>query len=283
MNKLLEVIRLGKPRITWLLVFTAISGYIYAADVIDPYALSLFTFAGVLTVFGSNALNSYIDMEIDRMMSRTSLRPLPKGTIQPPHAIALGVLWLLGGTYLITYFFNIYAGIAALIGGLYYVFIYTIILKRKTIWNTVIGGFAGSMPVITGWLAAGKPLTIEPILLATIIFMWTPGHFWSLAYKVRDEYSIVGLPMLPSVKDEKYTKKMIVTFYTLTSISIAVSIPFIPGYAYTAAALASIALLTYASYIIWRRLDIETAWRSFKISSPTLALLFIGLIIERFI
>ncbi len=281
MTGLIEVIRLGKPRITWLLVFTAAATYIYAAEELNPTALLLFIFAGTLTVFGSNALNSYVDREIDRLMSRTRLRPIPKGAIQPPQAFALGIVWLGIGTYLIAYFFNIYAGLAALIGGLYYVVIYTIVLKRRTIWNTVIGGFAGSMPTITGWLAAGKPLTMEPILLATIVFLWTPGHFWSLAYRVKEEYSLVGLPMLPSVKDEEYTRRMIVVFYMLTNISISVSLYYIRGLAYMALALLSIALLTYASYIIWRNLSPETAWKSFKISSPTLALIYIGLILER--
>ncbi len=281
MPTLADIIRLGKPRITWLLVYTAIATYIYAAETLDPLYIALFLIAGVLTVFGSNALNSYIDRDIDRLMRRTSLRPIPQGAIMPGQAIILGITWLILGTGLFLWIFNPWAALAALIGGLYYVVIYTVILKKRTIWNTVIGGWAGSMPTITGWLAAGKPLSIEPIILALIVFLWTPGHFWSLAYRVREEYSRVGLPMLPSVKDPVYTKRMIILFYLLTAAAIVVSTMYITAYPYQVTAYVSTALLVYASYIIYRRLDEETAWRSFKISSPTLALLYTGLIISR--
>ncbi len=283
MPTLTDVIRLGKPRITWLLVYTAIATYIYAAEALDPLYIALFLIAGVLTVFGSNALNSYIDRDIDRLMRRTSLRPIPQGAIMPSQAIILGIAWLILGTGLFLWIFNPWAALAALIGGLYYVVIYTVILKKRTIWNTVIGGWAGSMPTITGWLAAGKPLTIEPIILALIVFLWTPGHFWSLAYRVREEYRRVGLPMLPSVKDPGYTKRMIITFYLLTAVAIVISTIYITAYPYLITAYVSTALLIYASYIIYRRLDDDTAWKSFKISSPTLALLYTGLIISRLI
>jgi len=278
---LIDVIRLGKPRITWLLVYTAIATYIYAAEALNPLYIALLIVAGTLTVFGSNALNSYIDRDIDRLMERTSLRPIPQGAIMPSHAILLGVAWLTLGTGLFLIIFNPWAALSALIGGLYYVFVYTVILKKRTIWNTVIGGWAGSMPTITGWLAAGRPLTVEPLILAIIVFLWTPGHFWSLAYRVREEYRRAGLPMLPSVRDPGYTKRMIILFYLLTAASILISTIYIYDPPYLLTAYLSTILLVYASYIIYRRLDEETAWRSFKISSPTLALLYTGLIVSR--
>lgn len=272
-------IQLGKPRIASLLIYTSLATYIYAKPGIDQLIL-LFFIGGLLTVFGSNAINSYIDRDLDYTMLRTRFRPIPRGDITSSKAISIGIIWLALGTTIITYFFGLYAGLAALIGGLYYIIIYSIYLKKRTIWNTVIGGFAGSMPTITGWLAAGKPLSIEPVILAIIVFLWTPGHFWSLAYKIKEEYEVVDLPMLPVVKDDRYTKKMIIIFYLLTLSSMAVSIFIFEGLIYRLATLTSIILLAYAIYIIRVRFDKETAWRSFKISSPILALLYTGLLID---
>ena len=272
-------IRLGKPRIASLLIYTSIATYIYAKPGVDPLLLIFFV-GGLLAVFGSNAINSYIDRDLDYTMLRTRFRPIPQGEIQPGLAMEIGIIWLVSGVLIITYFFGVYAGAAALIGGLYYIIVYSIYLKKRTIWNTVIGGFAGSMPTITGWLAAGKPLTIEPLLLALIVFLWTPGHFWSLAYKVKEEYKLVDLPMLPVVKDDEYTKKMIIIFYLMTIASIIPTIFLIEHIIYRVMSIISILLLGYAIYIIWIRFNKDTAWKSFKISSPTLALLYTGLLLS---
>ncbi len=274
-----EYIELGKPRIAWLLIYTAITTYIFAETRVDLIKIIIFLIGGIFAVFGSNAINSVIDKDLDRMMRRTRNRPIPRGAIPPRKALVIGIIWLIIGSIIFTIFFGLYAGLAALIGGLYYVIAYTIYLKRRTIWNTVIGGFAGSMPAITGWLAAKDYLSIEPVLLATIVFLWTPGHFWSLAYRVKEEYKLVDLPMLPVVKSDEYTRNMIIIFYLLTVISIFISIFYITALSYIISAVISILLLLYAVAILLRRFDKDTAWRSFKISSPTLALLFTGLMI----
>ncbi len=275
----MSYIRLGKPRIASLLIYTAIATYVYARPGID-HGLILFFIGGLLAVFGSNAINSYIDRDLDFTMLRTRFRPIPSGEIPPKSAIEIGAIWLATGVLLITYFFGLYAGLSALIGGLYYILVYSIYLKKRTIWNTVIGGFAGSMPTITGWLAAGRPLSIEPILLALIVFLWSPGHFWSLAYKVKEDYKLVDLPMLPVVKSDEYTKKMIIIFYLMTIVTIVPTLFLIMDIAYRLMATISILLLSYAIYIIWVKFNKDTAWKSFKISSPTLALLYTGLLIS---
>ncbi len=275
----MSYIRLGKPRIASLLIYTAIATYVYARPGID-HGLILFFIGGLLAVFGSNAINSYIDRDLDFTMLRTRFRPIPSGEIPPKSAIEIGAIWLATGVLLITYFFGLYAGLSALIGGLYYILVYSIYLKKRTIWNTVIGGFAGSMPTITGWLAAGRPLSIEPILLALIVFLWSPGHFWSLAYKVKEDYKLVDLPMLPVVKSDEYTKKMIIVFYLMTIVTIVPTLFLIMDIAYRLMATISILLLSYAIYIIWVKFNKDTAWKSFKISSPTLALLYTGLLIS---
>ncbi len=276
---MMSYIRLGKPRIASLLIYTAIATYVYARPGID-HGLILFFIGGLLAVFGSNAINSYIDRDLDFTMLRTRFRPIPSGEIPPKSAIEIGAIWLATGVLLITYFFGLYAGLSALIGGLYYILVYSIYLKKRTIWNTVIGGFAGSMPTITGWLAAGRPLSIEPILLALIVFLWSPGHFWSLAYKVKEDYKLVDLPMLPVVKSDEYTKKMIIVFYLMTIVTIVPTLFLIMDIAYRLMATISILLLSYAIYIIWVKFNKDTAWKSFKISSPTLALLYTGLLIS---
>ena len=275
-----EYIELGKPRIAWLLIYTAIATYIFAEYSLTLDKILVFLIGGIFAVFGSNAINSVIDKDLDRMMRRTRNRPIPRGAIPPDRALLIGIIWLIIGFLIFTFYFGILAGLSALIGGLYYVIAYTIYLKRRTIWNTVIGGFAGSMPTITGWLAARNYLGIEPIILALIVFLWTPGHFWSLAYKVKEEYEIVDLPMLPVVKGDKYTRNMIILFYMLTAFSILLSIFFVESLAYVISAIVSVVLLIYAIYIIYARFDKDTAWRSFKISSPTLALLYTGLLIS---
>ncbi len=276
---MMSYIRLGKPRIASLLIYTAIATYVYARPGID-HGLILFFIGGLLAVFGSNAINSYIDRDLDFTMLRTRFRPIPSGEIPPKSAIEIGAIWLATGVLLITYFFGLYAGLSALIGGLYYILVYSIYLKKRTIWNTVIGGFAGSMPTITGWLAAGRPLSIEPILLALIVFLWSPGHFWSLAYKVKEDYKLVDLPMLPVVKSDEYTKKMIIVFYLMTIVTIVPTLFLIMDIAYRLMATISILLLSYAIYIIWVKFNKDTAWKSFKISSPTLALLYTGLLMS---
>ena len=215
---------LMKPRVMSLVVFTALVGLVISKNQIDPTSSVLALFFVAAGAGAAGALNMWYDSEIDALMSRTCLRPIPLGKISNNQALYFGIfLTLLSviGLYFVSNILS--ASILALTIG-FYIFVYTIWLKRRSVQNIVIGGAAGSFPPVIGWTISNNSLSIEPIVLFLIIFFWTPSHFWSLSLYKSDDYKKANIPMLPVVSGVEFTKKNIF-IYALILLPITI-LPF---------------------------------------------------------
>ena len=204
---------LTKPGIVWLLLVTTVPAMAMAGNAWPSIDLVLLTLmGGMLTAGGANAINQWFDRDIDRIMRRTRRRPLPQEQIAPTSALLFGVaLAVIGGVQLgLTV--NWLSAALAETAVLFYVFVYTIWLKRWTAQNIVIGGAAGAVPPLVGWTAVRGELDLAPALLFLIVFLWTPPHFWALALRYKDDYARAGVPMLPVVRGDEATKRQIVWY-----------------------------------------------------------------------
>ena len=271
---------LGKPRISSLLIFSGVATYVYASDKIYLQNFILFTVLGTMMVFAANTFNSYLDIESDRLMYRTKYRPLPSGMVSKPEALSYGFILISISSLGLMYVFGVEAMAAALFGALYYIFIYTLLLKNRTIYNTVVGGVAGFMPTITGWLAAGNPINITVILISLLVFFWSPAHFWSLAYAIKDEYKASRFLMLPAVKPEDVIKKHIIGFNIVTEAIYIILLLILDGLVVKIGIVIGLLLIAKSINLIYMRLDRGNAWRSFKLSTTSLFIFYIALFID---
>src|SRR5947208_14804475 len=201
---------LMKPRIVYLLVFTALMAFLVAAPSINLLRLVAVIVAGTLASGGAGALNCYLDRDLDREMGRTSWRPIPQGEVSPVRALLFG-LGLIGiSAVIFAFFLPLLAGLFIVLGAAIYVLFYTKYLKRRTSLNIVLGGSAGSCAPLVGLAAATGPLAAPaPWLMALLVFVWTPSHFWALALRAVADSSKAGIPMLPVVVGEKKTAQYI--------------------------------------------------------------------------
>ena len=213
-------IALTKPRIISLLLITALGGLFLASGGFpDPITTVVVQVGGTLAAGGANAINHFLDRDIDVKMSRTSQRPLVSGQVSPIPALIFGILLNVVAFAILWQMANLISASLALIATLFYVFVYTIGLKRTTPQNIVIGGAAGSIPPMVGWAAVtGNILDPSPFLLFAIIFFWTPPHFWALAIMIKDDYARADVPMLPVVRGLVYTSKQIFLYTIVLSI-----------------------------------------------------------------
>jgi protoheme IX farnesyltransferase len=202
--------QLTKPRIIpLLLITTAASMWIASSGKVDPLLLLVTLVGGTLAAASAQVLNCIYDQDIDYTMSRTRKRPLPSGKIKPLHAFIFALVLGVSSFTLFTVFVNLLAALLAMSGIVFYMLIYTHLLKRHTTQNIVIGGAAGAIPPLVGWAAVTGDLSWTAWLLFTIVFLWTPPHFWSLALMIKDDYAEVGVPMLPVVEGEELTVNQI--------------------------------------------------------------------------
>jgi len=221
MSTVSEYVALTKPGIMALLLVTTLGAMLIAASGIPPFWLVLVTMAGGwLSAAGANVLNCYIDRDIDARMPRTRKRGTASGEISARNALIFGIVLTLGGFLLLGLLVNWLAAFLALAGNLYYVFIYTLWLKRRTPQNIVIGGAAGAVPPLVGWAAVTGTLSAPAFILFAIIFYWTPPHFWALALLKQGEYGRVHVPMMPVVAGEDFTRKQIL-MYTLMLVAVS--------------------------------------------------------------
>ena len=279
-----DLIILGKPRSAALLTFIGVASFIYASTEINLIKILLFTGLGLLATMGSNSINNYIDLDIDSVMERTRNRPLPRGVFRPIMGLLYGIILFISSILMYYIIFNFISSIIALFGGLYYIVIYTLILKRRTVWNTVIGGIAGCIPVIVGWVAARGHLDSPiPILLSLVVFIWTPGHFWRLSLKYVDDYRRVKLPMLPVVSSPRRTKYIIiildiVLLGTILLLTALIGDPYYHIFSFT-----SIILIIYSNLMLFGKRNPISIWYSFKLTNIILALIFLGIILSKLI
>ncbi|MDP7381020.1 MAG: heme o synthase [Alphaproteobacteria bacterium] len=210
-----DYIALLKPRVMSLVIFTAFVGYVLAPSALHPVLGAIAIFAVAVGAGASGAINMWYDRDIDAVMARTKGRPIPAGRVNADEALAFGVVLSIGSVVVMGLAVNwLAAGLLALTIG-YYVFFYTMWLKRRTPQNIVVGGAAGAFPPVIGWAAVTGSLSVEPLLLFAIIFMWTPPHFWALALFRNEDYTRAGVPMMPVVAGEFETRRQIVIYSVL--------------------------------------------------------------------
>lgn len=231
-------VALTKPRIIELLLVTTIPTMVVAARGLPSGWLVLATLAGgTMAAGGANAINMYVDRDIDRIMKRTRNRPLVTGEIEPASALTFAVALEVAAFTLLWTVVNPLSAVLAVSATLFYVFVYTLWLKRTSTNNIVIGGAAGAVPVLVGWSAVTNSLGLAPLVLFALIFVWTPPHFWALAIRYRDDYAAAEVPMLPAVVSMDETCRQIVRY---TVAVLAVSLVLAPaahlGTLYVAAA-----------------------------------------------
>ncbi len=205
---------LMKPRVMSLVIFTALVGIVIAPIKLSFVNSAISLLFVALGAGAAGALNMWYDAEIDGIMSRTCLRPIPLGKVKNKHALVFGTILSFVSVVGLYMFSNFLSAVILAITILFYIFIYTIWLKRSTPQNIVIGGAAGSFPPVIGWTISTNSISIEPIILFLIIFLWTPSHFWALSLYKNEDYKKANIPMLPVVSGENVTKKNIL-FYSI--------------------------------------------------------------------
>jgi protoheme IX farnesyltransferase len=220
----LAYLSLTKPRIISLLLITTIPAMILAEQGWPSAWLMLATVVGgTLAAGGANAINCYIDRDIDALMERTANRPLPRGLIEPGHALAFAIALEVIAFALLALTSNVLAATLAVSATAFYVLVYTLWLKRTTRQNIVIGGAAGAVPPLVGWAAVTGEVAIPALILFAIVFVWTPPHFWALSIKYRDDYARARVPMLPVVATLEETKSQIF-WYALALIPLSLTL-----------------------------------------------------------
>jgi len=275
-------VALMKLRVVELLLITTVPTMVLAEGGWPSFSLILITLVGgTLAAGGANAINMYIDRDIDGLMERTKNRPLVTGLIAPRNAlvfavaleiVAFAVLW--AGT-------NLLAACLCMSATLFYVFVYSIWLKRTSKQNIVVGGAAGAVPVLVGWAAVTNSLAWEPWLLFLVIFLWTPPHFWALAIRHSDEYRAAGVPMLPVVESEKKVASAMTTYCAATvvaSLALIWVADLGPVYAVTAAVLG--ALFLGGTIALGRSPSAAGSMRLFSFSITYLSVLFVALTVD---
>jgi len=275
-------IGLMKPHVTTLLLGTTLAAMAMAGTGLPPFSVTLATLVGGALAAGSaNAINCYWDRDIDRLMSRTKSRTLPAGRISDTHALIFGVVIGVLSFLILGIFANWLTASLAVSAILFYVFIYTMWLKRTTAQNIVIGGAAGAVPVLVGWAAATGKVEWPAFWMFAIIFMWTPPHFWALSIVLKKDYARAGVPMLPVVKGEGETYRQIV-LYTVLLVATTLSLYFIhaSGLIYLVSALALGGGMIVLSIRLMRIRTLKEARSVFWFSNYYLALLFAAMVVD---
>ena len=275
-DKIRAYIALTKPRIIELLLVTTVPAMIVAARGWPGLTLVALTLVGgTLAAGGANAINCYVDRDIDEIMRRTRRRPLPSHMVAPANALVFGAALGVASFLLLWLTVNLASAALAMGALLFYVFVYTLGLKRNTPQNIVIGGAAGAVPVLVGWAAVTG--TVEPPALALfgIIFYWTPPHFWALAMRYEEDYAAAGVPMMPVVYGRAETARHIV-LYSLLLFALCLVFFSIGrmGLIYLGSVLILNGIFIARALQLLRKPETETAWRLFKYSITYLALLF---------
>lgn len=275
-------VALTKPRIMSLVVFTGVAAYLVTARAgFDWLTLLGLVSAGALAAGAASAYNSYLDRDLDAKMQRTRGRPVPAGVIRPDQALRFGILLTVLAAVLGVLTLNALALTFVLLGIAVYVGIYTMWLKRRSIWNIVIGGGAGSCAALAGGAAASGRVDLAAGLIGALVFVWTPSHFWSLAVRARDDYVRASVPMLPAVVGANAATRWIVG-NTLLLVPLSLIFPLVGDFGVFYLAVAGLAngFLLYSNLRLLREPSPSNAWFAFKISSPYLALLFAAMLLE---
>jgi len=279
---------LMKPRVMSLVIFTCAVGLLIAPVEINFINAMLSITAVALGSGAAGALNMWYESDVDSIMSRTCLRPIPAGKLTRNQALVFGVLSSVISIISLYTFSNLIAALTLTVTILFYVFIYTIWLKRKTPQNIVIGGAAGALPPVIGWAIAANEISLEPIILFLIIFIWTPSHFWALSLYKSDDYKKAKIPILP-ITSGVQTTKLNIFIYSIILFPMAL-MPFILGYSGTFYFFLSTILSTYYLFISYKlflekskKIERKLATRLFGYSIFYLFMIFMSILIDRII
>lgn len=273
---------LTKPRILVLLLLTTLCSMLVAGSGIPAMPLIVLTLGGgALAAGGANAINCYLDRDIDRLMSRTHERPIPMGVIPPRGALLFGIVLAALSFLMLALWVNLLAAALAQAALLFYVLVYTLWLKRRSPHNIVIGGAAGAMPPLVAWAAVRGDVGLLAIYLFAIIFYWTPPHFWALALRLKPEYERARVPMLPVVRGDRETRWQILLYsVVLVVLTLLLFATRMVGGFYLLSATVLGGLFLYYAVRLWRDATTSAAGQLFRYSIAYLALLFVALALD---
>lgn len=286
-----DYVEVSKPRIVIVLVITAVTSLLAGsrfdgtpadAGDVTTWQLGFLVLTGAMASMGSSALNHYYDRDIDKMMDRTSERPIPAGRLSSRNVLLYGSSLCILSIVIAWFTLNPVASGMIALGVFFYVIIYTAWLKRINASNIVIGGFAGSAASMAGWAAATGSINLLGFLIGWLVFMWTPPHFWCLAIRAREEYASVRVPMLPVLIGNKRTAGYI---FVNTAILLPYSIAlyfFGLGILYTTVAIISGTLMLLYHYKLTKTPTPEFAWKAYKVTAPYLVIMFVAIGVDAF-
>jgi protoheme IX farnesyltransferase len=286
-----DYVEVSKPRIVIVLIVTAVTSLLAGSRFdstpgdawdVTAWQLGFLTLTGAMASMGSSALNHYYDRDIDKIMDRTSERPIPAGRISPRNAILYGTTLCILSLAIAWFTLNPVATGMIALGIFFYVIIYTAWLKRINASNIVIGGFAGSAASMAGWATATGSINLLGFLIGWLVFMWTPPHFWCLAIRAREEYASVSVPMLPVLVGNKRTASFI---FLNTAILLPYSLTlyfFGLGIVYTTIATIAGSLMLLYHYKLTKTPTPEFAWKAYKVTAPYLVVIFVAVAVDAF-
>ena len=277
-----DFLTLTKPKIISLLLITAAGGMFMAAEGVPPLLMLAWVWiGGALASGGANAINQHLDRDIDREMSRTRSRPVAGERVAPKYALAFGVALNVAAFALLATLVNLLAAGLTLTASLFYVFVYTLWLKRTTPNNIVIGGAAGAIPPLVGWAAVTGSLDLPAVYLFAIVFFWTPPHFWALSLLIQTDYERAGVPMLPVVVSRVQTS-LHVFLYSIALVGLSLMFGLLPqvGWIYFASAAALGAPFIWLAWRLWRSDERGRAKATYLYSLAYLALLFVAVMVD---
>jgi protoheme IX farnesyltransferase len=289
LSNIKDYIEVSKPRIVIVLVITAVTSMLAATRFdntssiawdIPALKLLFLIICGTLSSMGASAINQFYDKNIDKLMIRTSKRPIPSGRLKANKVLIFGLSLSVVSVIVAWFTLNPMATFMIGLGIFFYVVVYTLLLKRRSVWNIVIGGFAGSAASMAGWASATNSIDLLGFLVGWIVFMWTPPHFWCLAIKMKDEYTKANVPMLPVIYGNQLTSKYIF-INSLILIPYSISLYFFGlGLLYAIVAVVSGSLMTIYHYKLMKNPTPQFAWKAYKVTAPYLVIIFIGLAID---
>jgi protoheme IX farnesyltransferase len=277
-----DLLTLTRPLVVLLLVVTAFAAMVIGARAWPSPWLAVWTLlGGGLAAGGAQAVNQYVDRDIDRLMARTARRPIPAGRLTPAEGLAWGLSLCIISIYLLAGLVNWLAALLTLVGIIYYVLIYTLMLKRTSVQNIVIGGGAGAMAPVVGLVAVTGRLDLWALFLFAIVFFWTPPHFWALALVRLKDYTAAKIPVMPVARGVDYTRLQIMIYsIALLVVTLLPAVFGITGIVYLVSALLLGGVLLYVSWLVWRKGANKFAWRLYRVSSLYLAFLFFAMMVD---
>ena len=284
-ERLFGFIALMKLRVVELLLITTVPTMIVAEEGLPSLWLIIATlFGGTLAAGGANAINMFIDRDIDKLMERTKRRPLVTGVLSPRSALIFAISIEILAFIWLWAFVNLLSAFLAVAACLFYVFVYSLWLKRSSTSNIVIGGAAGAVPVLIGWSSVTNSLDWPPVILFLLIFLWTPPHFWALAIRYREDYSNANVPMLPVIEGTKVTGyRMVLYAFQVWAISLI----FVPvadmGLIYLISAILLGAIFTFFSFQVMIRPTQKSAMRLFGFSISYITILFTLIAVDQLV